>query len=149
MPSDWWDRHLGVPTTPPPRKAAQWEYNYPTPPPVREEPTPGDSQYQRIQLQGYDTKAPASKGATGTCPGCGGSNFFRRKGPMGVEAAPLCTDCGYNGDYFTQSGTLLNGAGILSSGPTHFARSSNPTGESQFSADQQLVNAGWNPGTVR
>ena len=30
------------------------------------------------------------------CPGCGGTNLFRRK--VGAsEAAPLCYDCGWNG----------------------------------------------------
>jgi hypothetical protein len=160
MPSsNWWDKRLGVPTAPGPRKAAQWETNYPPvrqPEPPQPEYDPGLSQedrealdrQQRVRTQGYVSKAPEGKGASSHCPGCGGSNLFRRRW-AGKECAPLCTDCGYNGDYFTQSGVLLNGVGFHSSGPTESARMTNPDGKSTFGADQQLVNAGWNPGSVR
>jgi len=157
MPSsDWWDKHLGVQTAP--RKAAQWEANYPPtrqPEPVEEYPSdlsPDDQQavdrQRRVQRQGYDTKAPQGKAAASRCPGCGGSNLFTRRW-AGKECAPLCTDCGYNGDYFTQSGVLLNGVGFHSSGPVESARSNNPGGSSTFASDAQLEHAGWNPGAVR
>jgi hypothetical protein len=149
MPNnDWWDRHIGTTAAaPPPRKAAQWEYNYPSPR-QEPEPPPVDEQHYRVQTQGYDKKAPASKGSYSRCPSCGGSNFFRRKW-AGKECAPLCVDCGHNGDYFEQSGTMLNGVGLHSSGPVQFARSANPMGESNFDAAPELVNAGWNPGAIR
>jgi len=57
---------------------------------------------------------------------------------MGTEAAPLCVDCGYNGDLWEQSGTLLNAVGMKSSGPLRYARSDNPTGAEQFGIDPSL-----------
>jgi hypothetical protein len=87
-----------------------------------------------VQQQGYVAKAPSSVGKSGRCPGCGGGNLFRRRW-ANTECAPLCTDCGYNGDLFTQSGTLLNGVGMKSSGPVNFARSDNPGGEMHFGVD--------------
>ena len=91
-----------------------------------------------MQDQGFISKAPPSLGQSGACPGCGGSNFFRRKWAF-KECAPLCVDCGYNGDIFTQSGTLLNSIGMRSSGPTAFARTDNPNGESHFGTDPKLA----------
>jgi hypothetical protein len=162
MSDSWWARRLGggapssapVPPAPNgfPSKAVRWEQSYPPTGPrqevVAQPEGDGDSTYHRVQRQGYDTKAPPSKSATGACPSCGGSNFFRRR--MGnVEAAPLCTDCGYNGDYFTQSGTLLNSVGLRSSGPVQFARSDNPGGERRFEVDANLAATDWNPSVIR
>lgn len=148
----WWQRHLGGGATPPPQpvvptqpvgypqKAVRWQPSYPPTGP-RQEVTDAqpesieDDNWSRVQNQGFVSKAPSSLGKSGRCPECGGSSFFKRKGPMGSEAAPLCVDCGYNGDLFVQSGTLLNAIGAKSSGPIQFARSDNPTGASQFTAD--------------
>jgi hypothetical protein len=69
---------------------------------------------------------------------------------MGTEAAPLCVDCGYNGDLFEQSGTMLNAIGMKSSGPTQFARSDNPRGEQHFEIDGSLAgNADFSWNNVR
>ena len=152
----WWERALGGPTAgrpaaPPspsptgyPAKAVRWQPAYPPTGPrqeVTEEGQPGggpDDNWQRVNRQGYVEKAPASYGTSGRCPRCNGSNFFRRKGVMGAEAAPLCTECGYNGDLFEQSGTLLNAVGMKSSGPVQFARSDNPRGDSHFESDPSV-----------
>jgi hypothetical protein len=93
-----------------------------------------DTNYQRVRHQGYVSKKPSNVGRVGTCPECGGSNFFQRRWARS-EAAPLCTDCGYNGDLFTQSGSLLNAMGAASQGPVAFARTDNPGGESHFGVD--------------
>lgn len=151
--ASWWERHLGggVPNrqAPPPPSAppsygpaVRWQPKYPPtapPPPPQQEyqqpqAEPGDDNYLRVRQQGFVSKAPASTGRSGVCPDCGGSNFFKRRWAH-TEAAPLCTDCGYNGDYFTQSGSLLNAVGISSSGPVAFARTDNPGGESNFGTD--------------
>jgi hypothetical protein len=55
-----------------------------------------------------------------------------------MEAAPLCSDCGYNGDLFTQSGTLLNVMGASSSAPVSFARSDNPDAQAHFDVDPSV-----------
>ena len=150
----WWERHLNVPphqspqqqaTTYPaptsPGPAVRWQPQYPPTAPRPEAPLPpeGDDNYQRVRQQGYVSKAPQSINRTGQCPDCGGSNFFRRKWAH-TEAAPLCTDCGYNGDLFTQSGSLLNSIGATSSGPVAFARTDNPGGESHFGVDPSVPN---------
>jgi hypothetical protein len=109
----------------------------------------GDITYNRVRVQGFDSKAPQSAGQSGRCPGCGGSNYFHRKGPMGMEAAPLCTDCGHNGEFFTQSGTLLNAVGMKSSGPVQFSRSDNAEGASRFEADANLNGTDFNWSNVR
>jgi len=109
----------------------------------------GDTTYNRVRSQGYDAKAPSSVGSSGKCPGCGGSNYFKRRGPMGVEAAPLCTDCGHNGNFFEQSGTTLNAIGMKSSGPLHFAKSDNPQGISRFEEDPALGGTEFNWSNVR
>src|SRR5438046_3759283 len=146
--SSWWERHLRVPAAPVsvptgyPQKAVRWEPSYP-PTGLRQEVTGvqpgsnGDSSWDRVQRQGYITKAPASSGKSGDCPSCGGSNFFKRRW-ANTECAPLCTDCGYNGDYFTQSGTLLNAVGMHSSGPVAFARTDNPSAEPHFGVDPNV-----------
>lgn len=153
----WWERALGGvparrPTAPSPpaqqplaypRKAVRWEPQYPPTGPRQEVETTqpggdGDDNWHRVNRQGYVEKAPTSKGTSGRCPHCNGSSFFRRKGPMGLEAAPLCVDCGYNGDLFEQSGTLLNAVGMKSSGPVRFARSDNPGGDQHFEIDPSL-----------
>ena len=103
---------------------------------VPEQSAEGDN-YQRVRQQGYVSKAPQSVSRTGQCPDCGGSNFFQRKWAH-TEAAPLCTDCGFNGDLFTQSGSLLNSIGASSSGPVAFARTDNPGGESHFGTDPSV-----------
>lgn len=154
--TSWWERKLlggrsqpptqpdqrGSPAPAPgfPQKAVRWQPSYPPTGPrqeVADDQSGGvpDDNWQRVNRQGYVAKAPASIGKDGRCPGCGGSNFFRRKGPMGTEAAPLCTECGYNGDFFTQSGTLLNSVGMKSSGPVQFARTDNPDADAHFDAD--------------
>jgi hypothetical protein len=147
----WWERRLGGLVNRPPSSspaptsyapAARWEPQYPpTGPQQRQEWSQpggnGDTSYGQVQRQGYVDKAPASVGKVGQCPGCGGSNYFRRRWAH-TEAAPLCTDCGYNGDLFTQSGTLLNSVGMTSSGPVQFARTDNPGGESHFEADPSV-----------
>jgi hypothetical protein len=97
----------------------------------------GDSTYDRVRLQGYNQKKPQNIGKVGTCPECGGSNFFQRKWAH-KEAAPLCTDCGYNGELFTQSGSMLNGLGMTSQAPVAFARSDNPDGSSHFGTDPSV-----------
>jgi len=153
----WWERALGgavgrpaapappsVTTNGYPQKAVRWQPEYPPTGPrqeVTEMTQPGgdaDDNWRRVNRQGYIEKAPASLGTSGRCPHCNGGSFFRRKGPMGIEAAPLCVDCGYNGDLFEQSGTLLNAVGMKSSGPVKFARSDNPRGDSHFETDQSL-----------
>ena len=93
-----------------------------------------DDSWHRVRRQGFVEKAPTHIGKDSRCPQCHGSNYFRRK--MGnVEAAPLCTECGYNGDLFVQSGTLLNAVGAKSVGPTQTARSDNPRAESHLWTD--------------
>ena len=165
----WWERALGgaiprrqsAPPPPPvqtngyPQKAVRWQPQYPPTSPRQEvtewDQSEGDQDdnWHRVRRQGFVDKAPANVGKSGKCPGCGGSNFFRRKGPMGAEAAPLCTECGYNGDLFTQSGTLLMGAGVHTSGPMNFARSDNRLGESNLGADPGLQGTDFNWGSVR
>ena len=151
----WWERHLNVPVRQQPTNttaarffsgnygpAVRWQPRYPpTAPrslssrcPRRRE---GDNENDRVRQQGFVTKAPQSASRTGQCPDCGGSNFFRRRWAH-TEAAPLCTDCGYNGDLFTQSGSLLNSMGASSSGPVAFARTDNPGGESHFGTDPSV-----------
>jgi hypothetical protein len=143
----WWAQRLGVQPVPEgtrpapgptgfPQKAVRWQDSYPPttnqPPP---EPVNADNaDWYTVRRQGFIERAPASVGHTGRCPGCGGGNYFRRKW-ANTECAPLCTDCGYNGDLFTQSGTLLNGIGMKSSGPVNFARSDNPGGKTHFEVD--------------
>jgi len=158
---DWWEKALGgaVPTRAPaasppaqptgyPHKAVRWEPQYPPTGP-RQEVTgrdqPGgepDDNWHRVNRQGFVEKAPTSLGTSGRCPSCNGGNFFRRKGQMGTEAAPLCVDCGYNGDLFEQSGKLLNAIGMKSSGPVRFARSDNPKGDQHFEIDPTLAGHG-------
>lgn len=147
----WWERHLGGNRQqPPPSSAPQnygpavrWQPQYPpTGPATQGDATTqpegnGDNTYDRVRAQGYASKKPANVGRVGTCPDCGGSNFFRRRWAH-TEAAPLCTDCGYNGELFTQSGTLLNGVGMSSSGPVSFARTDNPGGDSHFGVDPSV-----------
>jgi hypothetical protein len=94
------------------------------------------------------SKAPSSVGKDGHCPGCGGNNYFQRKIGQ-LEAAPLCTECGYNGEHFTQSGTLLSAVGMKSSGPTQFARSDNPGAESRFSVDPSVNSTDFSWSNVR
>jgi len=108
-----------------------------------------DDNWHRVRRQGFVDKAPSSTGKIGECPGCGGSNYFRRKGPMGAEAAPICTECGYNGDLFVQSGTLLNAVGMKSSGPVQFARSDNPDHQPRFGVDPSLNGTDFSWSTVR
>ena len=107
-----------------------------------------DDNWHRVRFQGFITKAPLSVGKDGRCPGCGGSNFFRRKTGQ-YEAAPLCTECGYNGDYFTQSGTLLSDIGMKSSGPVQFARTDNPGADSRFGTDPGLNGTDFSWANVR
>ena len=150
----WWERHLGGGSNnrqPPPHPqnnggsnygpAVRWQPQYPpTAPPPSQQPVPetgGDPTYDRVRAQGYNSKKPANVGRVGECPNCGGSNFFRRRWAH-TEAAPLCTDCGYNGDLFEQSGTMLNSVGMSSSGPVAFARTDNPGGESHFGVDPSV-----------
>jgi hypothetical protein len=149
----WWERHLGGVRQPPSTTpsspgqsnygpAVRWQPQYPPTAPASQQQqyqqqAEGDDAYQRVRQQGYVSKAPANVGRTGTCPDCGGSNFFRRRWAH-TEAAPLCTDCGFNGDLFTQSGTLLNAVGASSSAPVSFARTDNPGGESHFGADPNV-----------
>jgi hypothetical protein len=149
----WWERRLGgvvnrqqqPPPPPAPTSygpAVRWEPQYPPTGPRQEvdygQPGGnGDTTHGQVQRQGYVNKAPSSIGKVGQCPGCGGSNYFRRRWAH-TEAAPLCTDCGFNGDLFTQSGTLLNAVGMSSSGPVAFARTDNPGGQSHFEADPSV-----------
>lgn len=168
MSDGWWARRLGI-STPPgtapggpasrsdwqPQKAVRWQQSYPPTGPRQEvtgEDQPegyGDDTYHRVRAQGFDVKAPGSIGQSSGCPSCHGSNYFRRKGPFGIEAAPLCTECGYNGNLWEQSGTTLNGAGVKSSGPTQFARSDNPHADSHFGMDATLANHNWSPAAIR
>jgi len=157
--SDWWARQLGglVPTHAPPQersappgtpvypqKAVRWQPAYPPTGPRQEvaewdqSGSDADDSWHRVRRQGYVEKAPTSVGTSGRCPSCNGSSFFRRKGPLGVEAAPLCVDCGYNGDLFEQSGKLLNSAGVKSSGPVQYARSDNPQAEPHFGQEPNM-----------
>jgi hypothetical protein len=151
--NSWWD-HLRRPDTPLqtqpgagalPRKAVRWQSNYPATAPrpdplYPDESDPEMTEYYRVRQQGFVSTPPPNQrdSAVGQCPGCHGSNFFRRRW-ANKECAPLCTDCGYNGDYFTQSGNLLNAVGMKSSGPMQFARTDNPTGESQFRTDPAVT----------
>jgi hypothetical protein len=107
-----------------------------------------DDNWHRVNRQGYVEKAPNSLGTSGRCPRCNGSSFFRRKSGQ-FEAAPLCVDCGYNGDLFEQSGTLLNSIGMKSSGPVQFARSDNSSGASQFGVDASLSGTDFSWSNVR
>jgi hypothetical protein len=107
-----------------------------------------DDNWHRVQRQGFVTKVPLSVGKDGHCPGCGGNNYFRRKVGQ-FEAAPLCTECGYNGEHFTQSGTLLSAVGLKSSGPTQFARTDNPGAESRFGIDPSLNGTDFSWSSVR
>jgi hypothetical protein len=152
----WWERALGgvrrPATTPPPppsqpvgypQKAVRWQPQYPPTGPrqeVTERDQPAgdtDDNWHRVNRQGFVEKAPGSLGTSGRCPRCNGSSFFRRKTGQ-FEAAPLCVDCGYNGDLFEQSGTLLNTIGMKSSGPVQFARSDNARGDSHFEVDPSV-----------
>lgn len=156
--SSWWARQLGgvvAPSSPPPQqpqqqpvgypqKAVRWQPQYPPTGPrgqeVAAETQPGgteDDNWNRVQRQGFVSKAPSSAGKSGACPECNGSNFFKRRW-ANTEAAPLCLDCGFNGDFFVQSGTLLNAVGMKSSGPTQFARTDNPGAQSQLGVDASL-----------
>lgn len=56
-----------------------------------------------------DRKKGAAKHEPYSCPECGGNNFFTRQSLKstripGMQPAPLCMDCGYNG-MFEQYGT--------------------------------------------
>lgn len=152
--SDWWARQLGgaVPAAPPaptqqtttapyPQKAVRWQPSYPPTGPRQEvtewdqSESGTDDSWHKVRRQGFVEKAPTSVGKSGRCPSCNGTNYFTRKGPMGIQAAPLCTECGYNGDLFEQSGKLLDSAGVKSTGPVQFARSDNPGGQSNFGSD--------------
>jgi hypothetical protein len=165
----WWERALGgarrspapSPHQPPPQpagypqKAVRWQPQYPPTSPrqeVTEWDQPGgepDDNWHKVNRQGFVEKAPGSTGTSGRCPRCNGSSFFRRKTGQ-FEAAPLCVDCGYNGDLFEQSGTMLNTIGMKSSGPTQFARSDNPRGEQHFEIDASLAgNADFSWNNVR
>lgn len=162
----WWERALGgaapsprapAPATQPagyPQKAVRWQPQYPPTGPRQEVEAPqpegdSDDNWNRVRRQGYVDKAPTNTGRVGACPSCGGSNLFRRKGPLGIEAAPLCTDCGYNGDLFEQSGTLLNAIGMKSSGPVQFSRSDNPRGDAHFETDPGLTSSDFDWSNVR
>jgi hypothetical protein len=159
----WWARRLGMapparqetrPAAPTglPRKAVRWEDSYPPTSPQQRQLPPdqseGDEVYIRVRQQGFNSKAPAGSAASGRCPECGGGNFFRRRW-ANAEAAPLCVDCGYNGEYFTQTGTMLSNAGVISSGPTQSARSDNPHAASRFGMDDTLSASNWNPAALR
>lgn len=148
MSDNWWARKLGQYVTPAPngsapitapQKAVRWRESYPPTGPCQEvvDDQPGgygDDNWQRVQRQGFIDKAPGSVGHTGKCPKCNGSNYFRRRWAH-TECAPLCTDCGYNGDLWEQSGSLLNAVGLKSSGPTQTARTDNPFGEGHLGVD--------------
>jgi hypothetical protein len=151
--NSWWQRHLGRPSAPAPsngspqiptypQKAVRWEESYPPTGPRQEMPDiqpggNGDDTYLRVRQQGYNNRAPENVGKVGRCPRCGGSNFFRRRW-ANTEAAPLCTDCGHNGDLFEQSGTALMGAGVKSSGPIQTARTDNPEATANFGIDASV-----------
>ena len=144
MSAEWWDRKLRrnpvvVATTPPPRRVVQWEENYPPVRPVVDTFPIGDMNdpRTRVQQQGFIGRQPEGVMNSSSCPHCGSGNFFRRRW-ANKECAPLCVDCGYNGDYFTQSGSLINAVGMKGSGPMQFARSDNPNGESQLDWDHPL-----------
>ena len=152
--SDWWARQLGGAVAPQqapvqpqqpagyPQKAVRWQPTYPPTGPRGQEVAGNgdqpegepDDNWHKVNRQGYVTKAPPSIGKIGACPECGGSNYFRRRW-ANQEAAPICVDCGYNGDLFLQSGTLLNAVGAKSVGPTQTARSDNPRAESHLWTD--------------
>jgi len=159
--ASWWARQLGgvrsapTPVSQPagyPQKAVRWQQpQYPPTGPQRPPDQPegeDDDNWHRVHRQGFVAKSPSSAGKTGACPECGGSNYFSRKGPLGVEAAPLCTDCGYNGDFFVQSGTLLNAIGAKSTGPVQFARTDNPEAQSRLWADPGLAGSDFSWGNV-
>lgn len=151
MSDGWWQRHLGRQFAPPPvapapvnypQKAVRWQESYPPTGPRQEvgngqpEGT-GDDTYIRVRTQGWDQKAPGNIGQTSRCPGCGGGNYFRRKW-ANAECAPLCTDCGYNGEFFTQTGNMLNAIGMKSSGPIQAARSDNPDATPHFEVHPEV-----------
>jgi hypothetical protein len=157
----WWARRLGIATPTRqesrpapsglPRKAVRWEDSYPpTGLQQRQEvgQSEGDEVYIQVREQGFVSKAPAGTKSSGRCPECGSGNFFRRRW-ANAEAAPLCVDCGYNGEFFTQTGTLLTNAGVISSGPTQSARSDNPQAASRFGMDETLSLNNWNPAALR
>lgn len=89
--SDWWTRKLSGDTRP----APVVPQNYPmhTQPPAQ--PVPPQASHQRSQA--------------GSCPGCGGDNYFS----MG-QGKPRCYDCGYP---IEQQST-----GMTASGPSKPAR---------------------------
>lgn len=147
MSAEWWAKKLGrAPAPVVPQRAVQWQNSYPPvgmPPALDPATIAGEdmAEYYRVRQQGYVALPPPSQreGAT-TCPECGSPRFFRRKW-AGKECAPLCTDCGYNGEYFTQSGSILNSVGLRSGGPMQFARSDNPGGESQMDWSHPIAGA--------
>lgn len=162
----WWERHLGPTALQAPapsrraeqgypQKAVRWEPTYPPTGPRQDrggQGQPGGSAegtpQDRVQNQGFISKAPPSVAESGNCPNCNGPNFFRRKWAY-KECAPLCTDCGYNGDLFTQSGTLLNAVGMRSSTPVAFARTDNPEAAPHFGMDASLATHDWSMENVR
>jgi predicted nucleic-acid-binding Zn-ribbon protein len=136
----WWDQFRQQPArtpeepgAPPVRqKAVSWQQNYPSQVNIQPVPVQSNDPHAVVINQGYLAKAPPSARENTTCPECGSTNFFSRTlGVMrGPVPAPLCAECGYNG-LFTQTGTMLNAAGVISGGPTVMARSDNPSGESR------------------
>jgi hypothetical protein len=99
--SDWWARRLGgsnppAPTTPMPQpQPGQWYP--PTTAPVPQVPQ-GPPQVTVANLMEAVSAWSGGEGQRNSarCPGCGGTNLFRRQ-VGAVEAAPLCYDCGWNG----------------------------------------------------
>ena len=163
----WWERQLSrvVPSRPAapvpaqqpvgyPQKAVRWQPQYPPTGPRQEvaewdqsEGDPDDN-WHRVHRQGFVDKAPTHTGKDSRCPQCHGSNYFRRR-VGSSEAAPLCTECGYNGDLWEQSGTTLNGAGVKSTGPVQFARSDNPEARERFGVDPSLNGTDFSWSSVR
>lgn len=162
----WWERQLSkvvpqrptapVPSQPVgyPQKAVRWQPQYPPTGPRQEveesyqsEGDPDDN-WHRVRRQGFIAKAPSHATKDTRCPQCGGSSYFHRR-VGNTEAAPLCTECGYNGNLWEQSGTTLNGAGIKSSGPLQFARSDNPDHQPRFGVDPTLNGTDFSWSSVR
>lgn len=137
MPGDsgWWQRHLGQPQAPAPQY--QQPQGYQQAPQYPPQGPPQAPQYQQAP-QGYpqqqgaiDTSqirvtgenlyeaaqlwqgGPGTRTETQHCPQCGGNHFFSRTTgtTRGPAPAPLCYDCGFNGQFIQGDPANWNATG--------------------------------------
>lgn len=111
--ANWWARKLNAPV-PPPQLA-------PAAPPTQFAPQ------LPTAPANVGRKAPSHTKASGTCPECGGENYFsaRYERVPGSLPAPRCFDCGYP---VVQS---TSGMTSTSEGGTAPSKQNNPKGHSQ------------------